>query len=120
MAWSEKKQQYFMMLRDPQCQLSQKEIAEMLGVSLRTLQRWQREESLQWTMGKTKAITQEDREWMTLKTVLYQKALEGDVPAAKLLLQMREMNLHPGRDQGIRLEEALKLIQDHLSPKVAT
>lgn len=115
MTWNEKKQHYLEMVSNPECQLTRTEIAQKLGVRISTLRNWDREEGLHQMLPRTKEKPPKDQ-WATLRAVLYQKALDGDVPAAKLLLQMREMNLNPGQDQGITLEEALRLIQNHLTP----
>jgi DNA-binding XRE family transcriptional regulator len=109
-----KKKQYSAMLRDPRCRLSKKEMAKKLGVSTSTLRRWERESKLGKAPEKQKPITHAENEWATLKSVLYEKALGGDVPAAKLLLQMRDMNLTGETAKGITIEEALSLILDYL------
>jgi uncharacterized protein YjcR len=122
MAWNAKKQQYLQMLCDPFCRLSQKDMAKKLGVSTCTLRNWKRGEQFRRAQTEYRARMQEDNEWAALKEVLYEKAMGGDVPAAKLVLQMREMNLNLGGNHGITLEEALFLIGNHLGsdPKPST
>ena len=120
MKWTEKKRKYLALLSDPKCWLSRNEIAEQLGVHSATLRNWEKDEEFRQALSDTNADAQEDREWATLKAVLYEKAMEGDVAAARLLWQMREM--HPTQDSetGITLDQALKLIGKHLSAKTLT
>ena len=113
MAWKAKKRLYLAMLSDPERQLTKQEMAQELGVCTTTLRNWEREEGICRTHTPKKKI-QTESEWATLKSVLYNKALEGDVAAAKLLLQMRGMNLESEAGKGISLEEALALITEYL------
>jgi hypothetical protein len=85
-----------------------------LGVSTSTLRRWERDDKMGKPPEKKTSITQAEDQWATLKSVLYEKALGGDVPAAKLLLQMRDMNLTGDTAKGITVEEALSLILEFL------
>ena len=115
MNWTEKKRNYLVMLSDPNCRLSRKKIADQLGVGVTTLRNWEKDAEFQQALADIKADNQEDKEWATLKLVFYLKALDGDVPAAKLWLQMREMGTKPEMEKGITMEEALVLIGRHLN-----
>jgi len=112
MVENQKKQDYAAMLLDPNCRLTKKEMAKELGVCTSTLRNWERQGDLEGTPQPS--ATHTENEWAKLKSVLYEKALGGDVPAAKLLLQMRDMNLTSDTARGITLEEALDLISDYL------
>ena len=101
------------MICDPKCRLNKKEMAQELGVCTATLRNWEREEEFVRALEQIKPTTQTENEWTTLKSVLYKKALGGDVPAAKLLLQMKDMNLTTDTARGITLEEALELIVEY-------
>ncbi|KPL07693.1 hypothetical protein AMJ86_03375 [bacterium SM23_57] len=115
MEWNRKKRQYLAILGDPNCRLSRKEIADKIKVCHATLRNWERETEFRNALSELKSKRGEDSEWATLKFVIYEKALGGDVAAAKLLLQMREMNLASGKEAGITVDEAVKLISNHLT-----
>ena len=117
MNWTEKKRKYLALLCDPKCRLSRNEIAEQLGVHSATLRNWEKDEEFRQALSDTKTDAQEDREWVTLKVVLFEKAMEGDVAAARLLWQMREMQPTQDTEAGITLDQALELIGQHLSSK---
>jgi hypothetical protein len=115
MEWNLKKRQYLAILGDPNCRLSRREIADRIGVCHATLRNWERETEFRDALSELKSNRGEDGEWATLRLVIYEKALSGDVAAAKLLLQMREMGLASGKETGISADEAIVLISNHLS-----
>jgi hypothetical protein len=120
MKWTDKKRKYLAMLSDPKCRLSRNEIAEQLDVHSATLRNWEKDDGFRQALSDIKADEREDREWVSLKAVLYQKAMEGDVAAARLLWQMKEPHLNQDTTSGITLDQALELIGKHLSAKTRT
>jgi len=102
-------------LRD---KLKEDEIAEQVGVSRMTLYEWRKDPKF------TAAIREAGRrniiaEFGPILGALKKKALKGDVPAAKLLLetagltsQQRDINVNVGDGYRAIVEESMKLAQE--------
>ena len=86
--WTPVQLQYMAMLADPTKKRSQKQIAGELGVSTRTLQRWQRKEGF-WDIVDKSVKTVSDQALSSVWSALINKAVDGDVSAIRLYFQLR-------------------------------
>ena len=97
---------------------TEEEVAEVVGVTRKTLYEWRKDPKF------TAAIREAGRrniiaEFGPILGALKKKALKGDVPAAKLLLetagltsQQRDINMNLGAGYRAIVEESMKLAQE--------